>query len=442
MTDRPAERPDQPTTSYSPPVEGRPSWTGAPAWSQQTPERWFEPMPEHVRPQPVQGTASGRLLAVVFVVGLLAAALGSLGTFMALELGGRLTPPSAPALSAASPSPSAGTLPNVTPLPAREDDSTVTRAAEAVSPAVVTISVGSGQGSDTFPMPETGVGSGVIFDSAGWVLTNRHVVAGETTVQVVLQDGQEIEGTVYGEDTLTDLAIVKLDAVDLPYAVIGDSSQLKPGQLAVAIGSPLGAFTNSVTSGVVSALGRDVPVTDPVSGERRWLRNLIQTDAAINPGNSGGALIDAAGTVIGINTAVASQAQGIGFAIPVNIAKPLLEQALAGEPLARPWIGISYLRIDRDLAEREELPIDYGVLVNSSNPRQPAVARDSPAQEASIEEGDIITSINGRRIDAANSLEEILSQYEPGDRLTLMLLRDGTTRQVFLTLGTRPAGLP
>jgi len=440
MTERPADPHDQPTSSYSPPNENRPTWATS-GWPQQTPERWFEPMPGQVRTQPVrQQPGTGRLLAAMFVVALLAGLVGSGATYVALEAGGRLIPATAPAL-AASPSPVA-TTPGSTPPPVRIDDTVVSRAAEAVSPAVVTITATAERPTDPFSVPDTGVGSGVIFDSAGWVLTNRHVVAGATTVEVVLQDSQEFTGTVYGEDTLTDLAIVKIDADNLPAAVVGDSSLLKPGQLAVAIGSPLGTFTNSVTSGVISALGRDVPVTDPQTGQRRALRNVIQTDAAINPGNSGGALVDAAGTVIGINTAVASDAQGIGFAIPINIAKPLLRQALAGEPLARPWIGITYQRIDRNAAEELDLPVDYGALVENSDPEEPAIAPDSPAEDAGIEDGDIVTSINGRRIDANNSLDDILSQYEPGDRLTVMLLRNGTTRQVFLTLGTRPAGLP
>jgi serine protease Do len=440
MTDRPADHPEQPTTSYSPPLEGRPSWADRPTWSQQTPERWFEPMPNHVPAQPVQQPGNGRLLAAMFTVALLAGIVGSGATYLALEAGGRFEPPAAPAVLG---SPSAAATPNTAAPVARADDSIVTRAAEAVSPAVVTIRTGETD-PDDFPllMPDTGVGSGVIFDSAGWVLTNRHVVAGATTVRVALQDGRDFDGTVYGEDTLTDLAIVRIEADDLPVAVLGDSATLKPGQLAVAIGSPLGTFTNSVTSGVISALSRNVPITDQLTGEPRQLLNVIQTDAAINPGNSGGALVDAAGTVIGINTAMASGAQGIGFAIPINIAKPLLVQALAGEPLARPWIGIAYTPVDRNVADNLDLPVDYGALVATQNPAQSAVSPDSPAEEAGIQDGDIITSINGRRIDASNDLHDILSQYEPGDRLTLMLLRNGTTRQVQLTLGTRPAGLP
>ena len=224
-------------------------------------------------------------------------------------------------------------------------------------------------------MPATGIGSGVIFDKSGWILTNRHVVCGADSLTVKLSDGREFTGKTYGIDTLTDLAIVKVDATDLPVAQLGDSSTLKPGQLAVAIGSPLGTFTNSVTAGVVSALGRDIDVQDDCSASgTESLRNLIQTDAAINPGNSGGALVDASGAVIGVNTAVAGDAQGIGFAIPINIAKPIMQQALAGKPLSRPWIGIYYQPITTALKQANNLPIDYGVLVAApSGSNAPAV---------------------------------------------------------------------
>ena len=185
-------------------------------------------------------------------------------------------------------------------------------------------------------MPEQGIGSGVIFDPNGWILTNKHVVTGSDELTVKLKDGREFAGTVYGVDTLTDLAIVKVEGKDLPSAKIGDSGTIRVGQLAIAIGSPLGTYTNTVTAGIVSALGRSIDV------ESGRINNLIQTDTAINPGNSGGPLLDATGAVIGINTAVARTAEGIGFAIPINIAKPIMQQALAGKELERPWIGIRY----------------------------------------------------------------------------------------------------
>jgi S1-C subfamily serine protease len=442
MTDQPRpDSADQPTTRYSPPQEGRPPWATTPGWSERTPEHWFEPMPTSPV-EPARTSVAAPLIVVVFVAALLAGAVGSGVTYWALDSTGRLDTPLAPvAEGTPTVAPATPAAPDATATPAAVEESIVARAAEAVSPAIVTITGRAGEATDPFELPETGVGSGIIFDAAGWVLTNRHVVLGATQVTVELQDGRRVSGTVYGEDTLTDLAIVQLDADGLPVARIGDSAQLRPGDLAVAIGSPLGTFTNSVTSGVISALGRSVPVTDPATGERRPLHNLIQTDAAINPGNSGGALVDANGTVIGVNTAMAGGAQGIGFAIPINIAKPLLRQAIEGEPLARPWIGIRYLRIDRNEAERRDLPVDYGALIWSDSPDLPAIVPDSPAATAGLEEGDIVTSINGKRIDASRSLEDILSEYQPGDRLTLMLLRNGTTRQVPLILGTRPAGV-
>jgi S1-C subfamily serine protease len=308
-----------------------------------------------------------------------------------------------------------------------------------VSPAVVTITT-TVQTNDPLAIPDTGVGSGVIYDAAGWIITNHHVVDSAKQVQVVLPDGRKFTGNVYGIDTLTDLAIVKIDATGLPAALIGDSSQIKPGQLAVAIGSPLGTFTNSVTSGVISALGRDVPVTDPETGQERVLHNLIQTDAAINPGNSGGPLVDDGGTVVGINTAVAGGAQGIGFAIPVNIAKPIMAQALAGQQLERPWMGVFYVPVNRSVADEDKLPIDYGAYISAPTSGDIAIVPDSPAAKAGLQVGDIITDIDGRRIDGTSTLDDILSQYKPGDTVTLTVLRSGQTVQVPLTLGVRPAG--
>ena len=215
------------------------------------------------------------------------------------------------------------------------------------------------------------------------------MVSDATQVTVELKDGRRVAGTVYGVDTLTDLAIVKIDATGPPpAATIGDSGELKPGQTAIVIGSPLGTFTNSVTSGVISALGRQLVVTDPVSGARRRLRNLIQTDAAINPGNSGGPVVDAAGTVVGVSTALAEQAQGIFFAIPINIAKPIMRQAVAGQPLSRPWIGIVYVTIDRNLADTNSLPIDYGAWIEPDNTTGgPVITPGQPSRAGGAQAG-------------------------------------------------------
>jgi S1-C subfamily serine protease len=307
---------------------------------------------------------------------------------------------------------------------------------------VVTITVETATATDPLALPDTGIGSGIIYDAAGWILTNRHVVADATTVTVDLNDGRQFQGTVYGVDTLTDLAIVKISATELHAARIGDSAGLQPGQTAIVIGSALGTFTNSVTSGVISALGRTLVVTDPLNGQRRRLRNLIQTDAAINPGNSGGPLVDASGQVVGVSTAYAEGAQGIFFAIPINIAKPIMRQAVAGQQLSRPWIGIIYVAVDRALAAENSLTIDYGAWLSpDTGSGDPPVMEGSPAQAAGLKAGDIITSIDGRQINAAQGLDDLLSLYEPGNRLTVSVLRNGQILQIGITLGTRPAGL-
>ncbi len=295
------------------------------------------------------------------IAALVAATLASAGTYAALDMSGNLNRPAPIAAVGASPASSSASTEQVVTV---NEQSAIVQAAQTVSPAVVTITTQETRSLDPFSLPTTGVGSGIIYNSNGWIVTNHHVVAGASgPVQVQLKDGQEYSGTVYGTDTLTDLAIVKINATGLPAAQIGDSSTLEPGQLAIAIGSPLGTFTDSVTSGIISALGRQIQVTDDQSGQPVTLNNLIQTDAAINPGNSGGALLNANGQVIGINTATASTAQGIGFAIPINIARPIMTQAVNGQKLSRPWIGIRFTSLDLQEQQQLKTPIDYGALI-------------------------------------------------------------------------------
>jgi S1-C subfamily serine protease len=436
------------SASYSPPPDPRSPWP-AQTWQQspqpwqQTPQHWLEPLPGQDRRRG-QGTRPGLFLVLVVFVAMIAGAVGSAGTYLALLYSGGLNSTSSlPGDPSPTPTPTAAPI-SSPPTVILDGRTAITEAAEAVSPAVVTITVRGGEPTDPFSPPATGVGSGIIYDANGWVLTNRHVVVDATDVTVELQDGRRLPATVYGVDTLTDLAIVKIDAagIPLPKASIGDSGALKPGQIAIVIGSPLGTFTNSVTSGVISALGRELVVSDPVTGERRQLRNLVQTDAAINPGNSGGPLVDASGMVVGVSTAFAESAQGIFFAIPINIAKPIMRQAVAGQPLSRPWIGIVYVSIDRNSAEENDLPIDYGAwIAPETADGSPPIWPDSPASDAGLEPDDIVTAIDGTQINAAQGLDDILSLFEPGDRLTLSVLRDGTTLQMGLTLGTRPSGL-
>src|SRR3954454_8144694 len=436
---------DPQPASYAPPPEAHSSW--APAdWGAQSPPHWFEPIAE---PQPVRARngRGARYFAGLFMVALAAAILGSVLTFAALMATNRIGTPVANVTTPTPTEPLSGTIPDAsalipTPAPLPAANSEVIEAAQKVSPAVVTITVQTGEATDPNAVPETGVGSGLIYDPNGFILTNRHVVSDATQVSVELNDGRTVPGTVYGVDTLTDLAIVKIDVSDLPAAPIGDSATLEPGQTAIVIGSPLGTFTNSVTSGVVSALGRSLVVTDPVTSQQRRLRNLIQTDAAINPGNSGGPLIDSSGEVVGVSTAYAQGAQGIFFAIPINIAKPIMSQAVAGEPLSRPWLGIVYQAVDRSVADENKLPVDYGAWISPTTASgDPAIVPGSPAEQAGLQEGDIITSIDGHRIDAGAGLDDVLSLFKPSDTLTLQVLRNGESVELKATLGTRPANL-
>jgi S1-C subfamily serine protease len=420
------------TQTYSPAPAARPGWS-RPAWEQPsaTPQAWFETAPVSTpRPQTAAAPRRGGSLGMVLAASLISATLAAGGTYLAISSSGALDKPAitpAPAVdqTAVTPPPApAGTL---------EQNRAIIDAAASVSPAVVTIAVAGVTSSDPFQMPEQGIGSGVIFEPNGWILTNKHVVTGSNELTVKLKDGREFAGTVYGVDTLTDLAIVKVEAKNLPSAKIGDSGTIRVGQLAIAIGSPLGTYTNTVTAGIVSALGRSIDV------ESGRINNLIQTDTAINPGNSGGPLLDASGAVIGINTAVARTAEGIGFAIPINIAKPIMQQALAGAELERPWIGIRYTLVTPQLAEQEHLQTDHGAYVSAGRGGdQPAVVAGGPADKAGVRENDVIQTIEGITIDSEHPLDDVLTQFAPGKTVTLGILRDGQELTLQLTLGTRP----
>ena len=422
---------------YTPAPETRSEW--ARSWDDAppvTPERWYEPAPTPAATAvPTSttrgaGKGGGSLLAAA----LLSAVLASGGTVLALNAAGVLDRPVA-AVTAPQ-STNAGAL-----QPVAIDESSATIAvATNVSPAVVKIRVtGANDTGNLGVIPPTGVGSGVIFNSNGWILTNHHVVEGGEKFDVELKDGRMLSGTVYGIDTLTDLAIVKVDATGLPTAAIGKSDELKVGQLVIAIGSPLGTYSNSVTSGIVSAKGRSI-TTD----NNEQLSNLIQTDAAINPGNSGGPLLDAGGNVIGINTAIAQNSNGIGFAIPIDIARPIMDQAVAGEPLTRPYMGLHFVSITRQIADERKLPVNVGALVggvdSSGNPSS-GLESGKPADQAGIKDGDIIVSINDKVIDEEHPLDATLAQFSPGDTVDVKILRDGTSMTLQVTLGTRPAGL-
>ena len=425
---------------YSPTPESRTDWTrheGDPDPAP-TPERWYEPAPAVATVPATSDSGAHRTgrggVAPVLGAALLSAVLASGGTVLALQATGGLDRP-APAQSGPT-----GTTVGTNNQPVTVDESSATiDVAAAVSPAVVRIKTSANVDTSTGIIPDTGVGSGVIYDAAGWILTNRHVVEGSEALAVELNDGRVLEGKVYGIDTLTDLAIVKVEGTDLTAASLGDSSALKVGQLVIAIGSPLGTYTNSVTSGIVSAKGRSI-----VADGNDSLDNLIQTDAAINPGNSGGPLLDAGGNVVGINTAIAADSNGIGFAIPIDIARPIMEQAVAGQELARPYMGIVYRALDVQYATENNLPVSAGALLIPGGPPNaptPAVIPDGPAAAAGLKEGDIIVKVDDQPIDGDHPLNATLSEFAPGETISVEVLRGGQTQTLSLTLGTRPADL-
>ena len=278
------------------------------------------------------------------------------------------------------------------------------------------------------PQPEKGMGSGVIVTSDGYILTNNHVVDGadKNGIKVKLFDKREFSAKLVGTDPTTDVAVIKIDAKDLPVAALGNSDSVEVGQWVLAIGNPLG-LTSTVTAGIVSAQGRDIDLSADTWG----IRNFIQTDAAINPGNSGGALVDIRGQVIGINTAIATRTgynQGYGFAIPINLVKKMAEDLIAYGRIRRPMLGVQLKpSIDETYARALGLPKPEGVLVEG-------VLAGSPAEAAGIKAGDVILSVDGKSVNAANEIQMLIAEHRPGDVVTLKIFRDGKTISKNVTL--------
>lgn len=280
-----------------------------------------------------------------------------------------------------------------------------------------------------------GAGTGIIVSKDGYVMTNNHVIDGASTVSITTSAGDIYENVkVIGSDPLNDVAFLKVSGVNnLAAAELGDSSTLKIGQSVVAIGNSLGEYNNTVTSGIVSGLNRPVTASSGDGNSTESLTGLIQTDAAINPGNSGGPLVNSAGQVIGINTAVASDAQGIGFAIPVNATKGVLASVIENGKVERAYIGVRYVDITPALAKEKNLPVKQGALVSGDNSTE-AVVAGGPADKASIKDGDIITKINDSVVGEEGSITTIIGQYKPGDTVQVTYLRDGKEQTTKLTL--------
>jgi len=293
------------------------------------------------------------------------------------------------------------------------------------------------------PMPEEGTGSGFVLDKEGHIVTNNHVVQGAQTIEVTLFDSTRVPARVVGTDPANDLAVIQIDVpvAKLNPVELGDSSLLRVGQRAIAIGNPFG-LDWTLTTGVVSSLGRPLQID-----EQRYLYNVIQTDAAINPGNSGGPLLDSYGRVIGVNTAIRSGAQNIGFAVPVNTVKRVVPELIKHGRYPHPWVGILSYTITPEFASRVDLPVDHGMLIVR-------VVEGSPAAQAGLRGasrevvignykyylgGDIVLSIDGHALISNQDLTEYLeTQTRVGQVVTLQIQRDGEQMSVEVKLGERP----
>ena len=311
-------------------------------------------------------------------------------------------------------------------IPINED--LIVNAVQNVSKAVVNIaSVRTVQDQLYRVFPAEGIGSGVIIDDRCHVLTNNHVVEEAHKLKITLTDGRVFNGIVKGTDEATDLAVVKLDSTEtLPCATLGNSDNLKIGQIVIAIGNPYGLTGGpTVTAGIVSSLNRKIQFD-------KGVLELIQTDAAINPGNSGGPLVDTNGQVIAINTAKMPYAHGIGFAVPINTAKSVLNELIQnGRVINRPWIGISYVKITRQLAQYYRLPTTEGVLIANVEPH-------SPADYAGIRKGDIIEAVDGKRIDDTVEISLNLRKKNITDRIIMSVNRYGQRFEVSVQPQNRP----
>lgn len=289
---------------------------------------------------------------------------------------------------------------------------------------------------NTEELREVAAGTGFIISSEGMIITNRHVVDEENAeYTAILNNGEKYKATVLAKDTLLDIAFLKIEADNLLPLEFGDSSTIKVGQSVVAIGNALGEFSNTVSSGIVSGLGRNITATDRLGGSAEQLYDVIQTDASINSGNSGGPLLDLSGNVVGVNVAVASNANGIGFAIPSNVVVDLLDRLNVDGEIVRPKLGVRFRMIDSDLQKANNLNVEEGALiVQGQSARDPAIVPESAAEKAGLKINDVITEVNGLKLTVNNPLNVVIQGYKVGDTISLKVIRDGQEIIVEVTL--------
>lgn len=315
-----------------------------------------------------------------------------------------------------------------------QEEEDIANVVSKVSPSVVSILTKSQSISrlgDT--TSEDGAGTGIIVGKDGYILTNKHVIDGASTVKVVTSDGTAYDNVkVLGSDPLNDVAYLKIpDVSNLPVAELGDSTSVRVGQKVIAIGNSLGQYQNTVTSGIISGTGR--PISAQAGDSVENLTDLIQTDAAINPGNSGGPLLNLQGQVIGLNTAIVEDAQGIGFSIPISATKGILKGVLKGGDVQRAYLGVSYIPITAEVAKQYNLSVKKGAYVFSGSDKT-AITSGSPAEKSGIKDKDIITKVGDIEVGDRGSVASLVAEYAPGDTIALTILRDGKTLTVNVTL--------
>jgi serine protease Do len=344
-------------------------------------------------------------------------------------------------------------------LPQTSQEETIIKVVNEVSPAVVSIIITKnlpviekyyynpfGPLFPEFQIPqyeqkgtkpqEVGGGSGFIISADGMILTNKHVVLDkEADYTVLTNDGKKYPAKVLAIDPVQDVAIIKIEGNNFPVVKLGDSDKLQIGQTVIAIGNALGEFRNTVSVGVISGLERNI--TAGGGGFVETLEDIIQTDAAINKGNSGGPLLNLRGEVIGINTAIAEEAQNIGFAIPINKAKKDIESVKKSGKIIYPFLGVRYVLIDEEVQKDNNLPVNYGAWIQKGEGGEKAVWPGSAAEKAGLRIGDIILEFNGEKITTQNSLAKIIMKYNPGDKVTLKVLRGDEEKIMEVTLGER-----
>ena len=346
------------------------------------------------------------------------------------------------------------------------NDQLIIGIAKNLSPSVVSINTTSNaQSVPNFfgfsqQIQQQSAGTGIIISSNGLVLTNRHVVpAGTTSVSITLSNGTQLNnvsvvGRTAANDSL-DIAILKINNTDgqtLTPAVIGDSSKVQVGDEVVAIGNALGQFSNTVTSGIISGYGRDItassssgnsnPFVQPSSGSTSEnLNDLFQTDAAINEGNSGGPLVNLNGQVIGINTAIASNSQNIGFAIPINEVKGLIKEVIATGKFERPFLGVMYIPVTNGVMKKYNLKVNHGAYIPKGTSSSPTILANTPAAKAGLKPGDVITKVNTTAVNIQNDLSTLIDQYEPGQNVKLTVVNQaGQTKVITVKLAVKPKG--